>query len=705
MRTLTILFALSLAASAQNAPAAKVKAQPPAPAAPRAYEFPKAASKTLANGLKVFVVEDHRLPLVSASLEVLAGNAYVEPAKSGLASTTAGLLREGTATRSSQQLAKAIDTAGGSLSTSAGDDTASVSMTFMKSFAGLGFELMADITLNPAFAQEEIDRQMRQAQSGLAVQYADAEYLAPLAGARAMLGMHPYAFPGSGTPATLASIKRDDIVAFYKANYAPNRAWMAIAGDVTPAEGFALAEKYFGGWKAAGRPDEKLPEPPAPKAQVLILDMPNAVQTQIVVGHVGVPRNHPDYLALLLGNQIFGGSFNSRLNMKLRANEGLTYGANSGFEPNRFAGLFQASTFTRTEKTAAAIGMLVDLLKEFKQNPATETEFREAQAYMSGVFGIQTETAGAVAGRVLSAEINGLGADYWQTYRQRVQALTREQAAAAIQRFLQPDKLSIIAVGNAKEFAKDLEKFGPTRVIKSDEVDFTAPGLLKEKPKVTASPEGGAKAKALVSKALEAMGGREKLAALKDVTTVGKLKLTMPQGSFDADTTEEVLYPDRFKMVMKLPMGVITQAYASGEAWMGQGTMVRDLPPNMAPELAKSVPAASGGIGLLLAAAEGKAEAQLVDDTTVLWKSPAFEATLGFDAATGRLVKLTMKTLGMTGPAEVVTSFDDFRAEGGLTLPYKESMAQNGQTVGVRTITERKVNSGLKPESFGKPKQ
>lgn len=704
MRTLTILFALSLAASAQSAPAAKQKVQPPAPAAPRPYEFPKAASKTLANGLKVFVIEDHRLPLVSAALQVLAGNAYVEPAKSGLASMTAGLLREGTATRSSQQLAKTIDTAGGNLSTSAGDDTASVSMTFMKSFAGLGFELMADVTRNPAFAQEEIDRQMRQAQSGLAVEYADAEYLAPLAAARAMLGMHPYAFPGGGTPGTLNTIKRDDIVAFYKANYAPNRAWMAIAGDVTPEEGFALAEKNFGGWKVVGRPDEKLPAPPAPKPQVLIIDMPNAVQTQIVVGHLGVPRNDPDYLALQLGNQIFGGSFNSRLNMKLRANEGLTYGATSSFEPNRFAGTFQATTFTRTEKTAAAIGMLVDLLNEFKQNPATEAEFKEAQAYMTGSFGIATETAGAVAGRVLAAEVYGLGAGYWPAYRQKLQALTREQASAAIQKFLQPDKLSIIAVGNAKEFAKELEKYGPARVIKSDDVDFIAPDLLKAKPKVAATPEGAAKAKALVAKALESMGGREKLAAVKDMTTAGKLKLTLPQGAMEADTTEEVLYPDRFKMVMKLPMGVITQAYDAGAAWMGQGTTVRDLPPNMAPELAKSVPAASGGIGMLLAAADGQAEAQLIDDSTVLWKSPAFEAALGFDAATGRLVKMTMKTLGMTGPAEVQTTFDDFRAEGGLTLPYKESMAQNGQQVGVRTITERKVNSGLKPESFGKPK-
>ncbi len=696
MRTLILLLSTVALLSAQ-------KAQPPAPAAPRPYEFPKAATKTLANGLRVYVIEDHRLPLVSAALEVLAGNAYVPAAKSGLASMTAGLLREGTATRSSQQIAKAVDTAGGSLTAGAGDDTASIGMSFMKSYAALGFELMADITVNPAFAQEEIDRQMKQSQSSLAVQYADAEYLAPLAGARAVLGTHPYAFPGSGTPETLRNIKREDIVAFYKENYAPGRGGLAIAGDVTPEEGFQFAEKYFGGWRNAAKTDAKLPAPPAPKAQVLIIDMPSAVQTQIVVGHLGVPRNHPDYVALQLANQVFGGSFNSRLNMKLRANEGLTYGASSGFEPNRFAGTFQATTFTRTEKTGAAIGMLVDLLKEFKQNPATEAEFNEAKAFMIGSFGISTETAGAVASRVLTAEIHGLGADYYPSYRARLQALTREQVAAAVGRFLQPDKLAVVAVGNAKEFAKELEKYGPERVIKSDEVDFVAPDLMKAKPKVSATPEGAARARALVEKAISGMGGKEKLAAVKDTVTRGKLVLTMPQGQMEADSTEEVLYPDRYKMSMKLPMGLIVQSYNAGAAWMGQGQMTQDLPPNMAGEIAKGIATANGGLGMLLAAAEGKAELQSIDAANVLWKSAEFEATLGFDAATGRLAKISMKGLGMGGPAEMETRFEEFSETDGLSLPSKETVLQNGSPAGVRTISERKLNAGLKAELFAKP--
>lgn len=701
MRTIPFFSSFLLLASL-SAQTPAPRQTPPGPTAPRPFAFPKATSKTLPNGLRVYVVEDHRLPLVSATLQILAGNAYVAPDKSGLASTVAALLREGTSTRSSQQLAKAVDNAGGNLSASAGDDTTAISMSFMKSYAALGMELMADITRNPAFAQDEIDRQMRQAQSGLAISYTDPEFLAPLAAARAILGTHPYAYPGSGTPITLRNLKRDDIVAFYKAHYSPGRAWMAIAGDVTPDEGFALAEKYFGAWSAPAAPDAKLPPPPAPKPQVLIVDMPAAVQTQIVIGHVGVPRNHPDYLALNMANQIFGGSFNSRLNMKLRANEGLTYGATSSFEPNRQAGSFQASTFTRTEKTAEAIRMIMDLLKEFKSNPATQAEFDEAKAYTLGVFGIATETSGAVAGRILTNYVYGLPEDYWVNYRKNVEALTRDQLVAALQKFLQVDKLTVVAVGNAKEFSKALEAYGPTRVIKGDDIDFTTPDLLKVKQNVVTSPATAAAGKALVDQAITAMGGLPRLQSIKDISLKGKLKLTLPQGAFDATTEELILYPDRYKMVMTLPMMAITQVLDGTTGWMAQGPQVMDLPPNMATELAKSIPTSVSGLGLLLAAANGKAAVHATGTDSLIWKSGDFEVNISFDPASHLPLKIAYKAAGMAGPADTESTLSDYKPVDGLQVAHTSVVTQNGQKMADGSLTEVKLNPGLPPDSFKK---
>jgi zinc protease len=455
---------------------------PPPPSAPRPYAFPKPVSRVFENGLTVFVVEDHRLPAVTFALEILAGNCAVPPSKSGLPSLTAGLLREGAGEHSSPEISELVDGCGGSMGASAGDDVTTAGGTFMKSYAGLGLELLADIVLRPRFDQDEINRRLEQIQSGLAVNLNDPSYLVSLVSPRIILGDHPYAYPGDGTPETIASLTREDIVGFWRQHYLPQATWFTVSGDVTAEEGFAMAGKAFGGWKGDAADNLVLP-PPAPRERkVLLVDMPQTVQTQIIIGQTGIPRKHPDFLALNVANQIFGGSFNSRLNMKIRAKEGLTYDASSGFEAKRHAGSFTVGTFTRTEKTADAVRMIVDLLNEFRENPASEEEFAEAKAFLYGSFALATETSGQVADRVLSAAMYGLGADYWTNYRARLDALTIENVRSAVQRFLEPDKLAIIAVGNAAAFSSELSAYGPVTVIPQSELDLAGPGLRKPAP-------------------------------------------------------------------------------------------------------------------------------------------------------------------------------------------------------------------------------
>lgn len=459
------------------------KMTPPPPTAPRPYAFPKPVYWRLANGLPVFVVEDHRLPVITFALEILAGNSLVLPEKSGLPSLVAGLLREGAGERTSPEISRLIDGCGGSMGASAGDDVTTAGGTFMKSYAALGLELLADMIQRPRFDQDEIDRRLEQIQSGLAVNMNDPAYLISLVSPLVILGNHPYAYPGDGTLETIAALKREDIVGFWKSYYQPETAWFTISGDVTPEEGFAMAEKAFGGWKGNNTPRLAEIPPPIPRgSRVVVVDMPQTVQTQIVIGQTGIERKHPDFLALNVANQIFGGSFNSRLNMKIRAKEGLTYDASSGFEAQKDAGSFTVGTFTRTEKTAEAVRMIVDLLKEFKENPASEEEFADAKAFLHGSFALATETSGQVADRVLSAALHDLGDDYWTLYRARLEALTIEQVRSAVQRFLEPEKLAIIAVGNAKAFSKELAAFGPVTVIPQAELDLIAPGLRKPNP-------------------------------------------------------------------------------------------------------------------------------------------------------------------------------------------------------------------------------
>lgn len=708
---LAAAFPAVLPAQAPKSAAPK-KMTPPPPAAPRPFAFPKFTSRTLANGLTVFVVEDRRLPLVAYSLQLRAGKLNAPPAKSGLASLTAGLLREGTTTRSSQEIARLVDNAGGSLSAGSGDDFTSVSATFMKTHASLGLNLLTDIVRNPVFAQDEIDRALQQAQSGLAVQYNDIQFVLPVAATRVLFGDHPYAYPADGTPQSIRNLKREDFVAFHRQHFAPARAWLAIAGDVTAEEAFAAAEKAFGDWKATPAPDPAPPAPPAPKAQVVLIEKPDANQSQISVGHLGVPRSHPDYLTLQVANQIFGGSFNSRVMLKLRANEGLTYGAGSSFRSLRLAGGFQVSTSTRTERTADAVQFIVDLIRDWKENPATEAELAEAKAFLIGSFGVELETAGAVAGRVLAQALYGLPDDYYPRFRERVQAITLQDVEAVVRRHIDPTKLTVAVAGNTSAFAKDLAKHGPARLIPIADFDPLAPNLIREKETVVTSAEGAARARQLLDAAAQAMGGREALLAVSGYSLKGPAKLNTPQGELDATVAERVEFPGSYRLALDVMGMSIVQATDGAAAFIAQGPKAQDLPPQFAAELTKAAFTASG-LGLLRAALKGEAELAPLAPADVegrpanvlLWTRNGFEVKMFIDTETNHLRKLSYRGMGMQGPTETDVVFGPYAPAGALKLPESETVFQNGNKAIQRSLAGREFNPPADPAAFRKPAQ
>jgi zinc protease len=453
--------------------------QPPAPAAERPFKFPGHSTTHLDNGLTVIVVEDHRQPLVSATLMIPgAGAVSHSGAKaSGLAGMTAALLRQGTASRSAQQIAESIDRVGGSLSASAGLDSTEASVTVLTSDLETGFDLLADIVQRPAFAQGEIDRWRKQTLSGLQVAYNDPEYLRDVVGQRIAYGDHSYAYPTDGLPDTVRALTREEVVTFHKEFYSPSGSFLAVAGDITPDAAVALARKHFGSWKGAVVQARSAPSPQRER-RIVVVDKPDAVQTQFGMIGAGVPRSDPDWLALAVANQILGAGFNSRLNLRLRAKEGLTYGANSALESSRLAGIWNLTSFTRTEETTKAMTVMLEVVDDFRKNPSTTSELAEATSYMSGVFAIQTETAGAVAARVLTSALHGLPADYWQTYRDRVRKISAADVSAAVNRHLVPDQLVIVAVGNASGFAKGLNALGTITIVPVAKLDLARPDLM-----------------------------------------------------------------------------------------------------------------------------------------------------------------------------------------------------------------------------------
>lgn len=699
-------------------PGVKLAPQMPEIHPPRPFHFPAAATHTLANGLRVFVVTDKREPSVAVSLVMMSAGSIHDPeGMPGVAQMTATMLTQGTTTRSAQEFAQAIDSVGGHISAFAGDDGTSASLSVVTIHLDLGMQLLSDAVLHPAFSDQELGRQRQQALSGLQVQYSNAGYLATAVFDRAVYGASPYGLPGEGTPDTVKKIQRDDLVKFHDSSYAPNASLMAFSGDITPERAFAIAEKYFGSWEKKDLPAEE-PSAPAPLSGVhfIVVDKPDAVQTQIRVGKLGIRRDNPDYLPLLVTNRIFGGGFNSRLNTEVRVKKGLTYGASSGFAANRFAGQFVASTFTRTEATVEATKLVIDLIAKMSTGDATPAELKFAQEYLSGVYPIQSETAVEVAGRILTVAEYGLPGDYNDTYQQKILGVDAATVREMSAKYFNPQDLDVVLVGNASKFLDGLKAAYPDA--KWDEIPLTQLDLLgtdmrkAEVAAPTASPESLAKGRDILLAAAQAAGGAA-ISALKSVEISQKGNIYTPQGTLAITVKSQIQYPDKIHAEIGTPFGQMVQTSDGKSGWMQSPQGTADVPANAMGEFKRGI-MLNGGWGLyqeVLSGAEN-VQAQYVGQEdmdskkvdAVNWLAPFGAVKLYFDSDTHFLIAAKFQSIGMQGTTEDSDEhWSDFRAVEGLQFPYQSVLNHSGQKFTDATVEEVHINRALDPSVFTKP--
>ena len=331
LAALLVLLALVGAApsSAGQQPTDWPRESPPPPLPARQVTFPPYAIRTLANGLQVVVVRHHEQPAVILQLMIGAGAASDPDGKNGVAALTGHLLDQGTTSRTATEIADTIDTIGGILNVGAGMEQSFVSVLVMTDSFEFGADLVADIARNPSFAPAEIERQRQQVLSGLQVSYDDPTYLAGMVFGRLVYGFHPYGMPHNGTPASVLGITRDDLRAFHETYYAPNNALLGIVGDIDAEAAFAAAERVFADWERKTLPPPYSDALPEPTRRVVVIDKPGSVQTAIRVGHVGLARASPDFLAFDVAIKILGGEGGNRLGSVLRTERSLTYAASA----------------------------------------------------------------------------------------------------------------------------------------------------------------------------------------------------------------------------------------------------------------------------------------------------------------------------------------------------------------------------------------
>jgi zinc protease len=440
----------------------------PKPGPEPALHLPAAKSFALANGLKVYLMEEHGLPLLNAEVVTLAGSEKNPLDKPGLAAFAARMLTEGTEKRSSAELADQSAEIGVTLGSGATTDMATASVTTLTSHTAAAMDLLSDIVIHPAFRADEVERIRKQRLVGI-LQEGDQPMAAAMRVAQKVLyGDTPYGFRVTGTTASVKAMTRDELAAFWTAHAGAHDAALIFAGDVTEAEAKRLAEQYFGKW--AGGADAgnaaAIAATAAPARKVVIVDKPNAPQTALVAMALGVPRNTPDYAAVTEMNGVLGGLFSSRLNMNLREKNGFTYGAGSGFSFFRDGGPFMARTQVRSDVTGPAARELFSELGRIQTDPASEAELKLAKDNALHSLPGEFETTAGEAGLMAELFAYGLPLDYFQKLPAAYAAVTPEAVAKAAKDYIHPDQFIVIAVGDKAKIEPEFEKLnlGPIEI-------------------------------------------------------------------------------------------------------------------------------------------------------------------------------------------------------------------------------------------------
>ena len=433
----------------------------PQPGPPRPYHFPGVTRRTLANGLRVLVAENHNAPLVAIRTLVHSGADHDTTELAGLASLTSELLDEGAGTRDGVRLAEDLGLLGAALGSGADWDASYVSVDVLSRNFDEAFAILADVDRRPMLPAPSLERVRSERLMELLQQRDEPAAIAAKRFSSLIYGKGAYGNTIIGNPESVARITAEDVRRFYAAHFVPNNCSIVIAGDVETSKALDAAERLFADW-----PQAKLPARPAVAPQqfnesrIYLIDRPTAVQSEIRVGHIGVARSTEDYFALSVMNALLGGVFNSRINLNLREQHGYTYGARSLFAFRRQAGPFVVSAPVRNEVTRESVTELIAELRRIRTGDVEPRELDDTKNYLMGVFPATVQSAGDVAGRLLDMELYDLPHDYFDRYRENIGAVTKDKVERVAMRYIDPDHAVIVIVGNAKQIREPLGELG-----------------------------------------------------------------------------------------------------------------------------------------------------------------------------------------------------------------------------------------------------
>ncbi len=436
----------------------------PALTAERPVTWPKRTRAQLPNGLQVVLAEAHSIPKFHGELFFRAGNALVADRAPSLAEMTATVVRTGTAKRASRQIEEDLRRLGADLGTSAGQDTSAVSFAGLSEFAEPLLQLVNELAREASFPEGEFERERRQKLEEVKLERTSPGFLAGERLRKILFGTHPYA-QISPSEAQVADYKREDLQSVYSQIYTPENGLLMMVGDFDSQAMLKTIEKVFGAW-AGKKPaaKETAAPPPLRARRIFLVHNPGSVQTQILAGCHAITRKHPDWIKLGLTNSLYGGAFNSRLVMNIREDKGYTYSPRSSVNPLKQHGYFSVSAAVRNEVVAASLTEIFYEIDKLRSLPVPEAELADAQNYLTGVFSMGLATQEGLLAQFSTVELNELPADYLETYREKVRALTPGDLMATARKYFDSANMQIVVVGDREQIQEQAALFGDIEV-------------------------------------------------------------------------------------------------------------------------------------------------------------------------------------------------------------------------------------------------
>ena len=680
----------------------------------RALEFPPLndivtptpTRVVLDNGIILYLVEDRRLPMINLSARFGVGSVNEPADKIGLAGITGAVMRTGGSTSmSGDEIDETLEGLGAAVETSIGPVSGSAFMSVLKDNVDTVLPILADVLMHPAFPEDKIELEKVTERSTISRRNDDPtnmgfrEFRKLIYGGESVYARH-------AEYATIDAITRDDLVAFHQAWFHPDNTMLGVWGDFDTDEMVTKISDVFGGWKKAGFQRPELPGVDYTfDSSVNFIRKDDINQSTVVLGHIGGVMDNPDYFALRVMNDILSGGFSGRLFRNVRSEQGLAYAVFGIYSANyTYPGIFYVACMTKSETTAQAIRSLRHEVERMKTDEITEEELNLAKESFLNSFVFNFDTRREIINRQMTYEYYGYPQDFLEKTKTEVEKVTVEDVKRVAREYLQPDKVRLVVVGNDQDFDEPLSAFGEV-----NEIDVTIALPAVEAPEAT--EDDVAMGRELLVRSAEAMGGIEALTAIQSLRVTAEVTVIQPMGEMVIGVESLVAFPDKTKTTMQTPMGDIDMTMAGDQAWvvdpMGNTQPLPDQQRDaMREELWRNLVFLYNRMDVegLTVQHTGQEEIEGRATEVLLITPPGLNPfKLYLDAETMLPYKKAGQSMSQQGPVEAESTMSDYREVGGIKLPFKESMKQNGNPSGESVTQTIEINPEIPADAFAAP--